>query len=82
MSEITISGDELIFDGSQILQGYFSIGVGQGLEISDNIISIDNHLMILTNQQVDFVLLMTMQPYQIYLMEILFLLITQVDYQI
>ena len=45
MNEITISGDELIFDGSQILKGYFSIGVGQGLEISDNIISIDNQLM-------------------------------------
>ena len=45
MNEISISGDTLIFDGSETLDAYFSIRVGQGLDISNNTISIDDNTM-------------------------------------
>ena len=35
--EITISGEQLIFDGLEQLQGYFSIDSGKNIDISLNI---------------------------------------------
>ena len=45
MNELTISGEEIIFDGSQVIQAYYSIDVGDGLEISNNIISIKDEVL-------------------------------------
>lgn len=41
---ITISGEELIFDGTQQLQGYFSIGTGKNIDISSNTISLKDSI--------------------------------------
>ena len=45
MNELTISGEEIIFDGSQVMQAYYSIDVSNGLDISNNIISIKDEIL-------------------------------------
>lgn len=45
MNELTISGEEIIFDGSQVMQAYYSIDVSNGLELSNNIISIKDEIL-------------------------------------
>lgn len=45
MIELTISGEEIIFDGSQVMQAYYSIDVSNGLYRNNNIISIKDEVL-------------------------------------